>query len=211
MTLYNKDGSVYRLNGPNPAMETQDVWDGFTVHNMKWDAEIQKDNTEVVPNKSDFAIKDSFVAELEKTKPEIKIVSPKPNNIPIQKSSETVVERKTVVHEDVQKKEEDSKPEIEKDFIHFLPAIVRTKKDDLYGEVYKSIQYGSPSSFEGVILVQEDFNLVVWTDIDKVTEGSVLYPKTMFKRWWQVKNIEKKQGGYLLSCIPSNYQPSFQG
>jgi len=210
MPLYNKDGSVYRLNGPNPAMETQDTWDGFVLHNMNWDAEIQQDNTEVIPNKSDFSIRDNFVAELERTKPEIKIVTPKPNDTPVQTSPD-VVERKTVVHEDIQKKQEDTKPEIEKDFIHFLPAVIRTKKDELYGEVYKSIQYGSPSSFEGVILVQEDFKLVVWTDTDKVTEGSVLYPKTMFKRWWQVKEVENKQGGFLLTCIPSNYQPSFQG
>lgn len=213
MTLYNKDGSVYKLSGPNPAMEAQDVWDGFTLHNMSWDSEIKEDSTVVIPKKSDFDLKDNFVTELERTKPEIKIVVPKSDKTPLQKAptppAEEKIERKTVVIEDAKRKEQDQKPEIEKDFIHFLPATVKNKIDNLYGESYKTVQYGSPSSFEGVILVQEDFNLVVWTDVNKVTIGSVLYPKTMFKRWWRVNSSEPKEGGFLLTCVPSDYQPSF--
>jgi hypothetical protein len=214
MTLYNKDGSVYKLSGPNPAMETQDVWDGFTVHNMSWDTETKEDNTVVIPKKSDFDLKDNFVTELEKTKPEIKIVVPKTDKVPLQKAPEPPeaekFERKTVVHEDRKRKEEEQNPEIEKNFIHFLPATIKTKTDSLYGESHKTVQYGSPSSFEGVILVQEDFKLVVWTDVNKVTLGSILYPKTMFKRWWKVNKTEPKEGGFLIESIPSDYQPSFE-
>lgn len=35
MALYKKDGSVYKLNGPNRLMISQEKWDTFATHNLK--------------------------------------------------------------------------------------------------------------------------------------------------------------------------------
>ena len=39
MVIKNKDGSVYKLQGPNPLMEDQAFWnalENFTLHNTEW-------------------------------------------------------------------------------------------------------------------------------------------------------------------------------
>ena len=99
--------------------------------------------------------------------------------------------------------------EIQKVFIHCLPAVIKEKKDSLYGESYKTIKYSEPISFEGVILNQEDLFIQIWTDTDLVGVRSILYPRTNSKNWWRVQEKEEKKNGWLLTGILSDYQPSF--
>ena len=195
MVLKNKDGTPYRLQKPNPVMKNQSLWTGekFALHNMNWAVEIKSEENHVEPIHSDLNIKDDFVAELSETK----------------KEPEPVFERKTVVLEDAKRIEEEKKPDINKTFIHVLPAIMQTKIDDLYGDVIKTIKYESPTSFEGVVIQSDDLSFHVWTDSDNFGEGSVLFPKTNTKRWWRIKSKEKKADGVIIKCIPSDYQPSF--
>jgi hypothetical protein len=232
MALYNKDGSVYTLSGPNPAMKEQDIWGDFVLHNMKWNSEKYKDTMDLKPVKSDIKVKESFLQELEKTKPEktkvvgkviensveqnstieekVSQVYETPQQAPQESIEETkIYERKVEVHQDKQRIEEETKPEFEKTFIHCLPATIRVKKDDLYGDVFKTVQYGSPTSFEGIVLVQEDLFVKIWTDAFQIDKGSILYPKANFKRWWKVNEVESKAKGWILTCMPSDYQPSF--
>lgn len=35
MAVYKKDGSVYKLNGPNNLMVSQEKWGSFVGHNLK--------------------------------------------------------------------------------------------------------------------------------------------------------------------------------
>jgi hypothetical protein len=248
MALYNKDGSVYKLLGPNPQMEEQETWDEFQLHNMKWDSERYRGIMEAISKSK----KDPFLSDLEKTKKEISIVSPKPSEQPPAKTPEPIienvakheikiresnpqqkpqnpspsapspakedlsatstselVERNSVVVSDPKAKGEVPEDEIEKVFIHCLPAKMRTKRDDLYGEVVQTIQYGKPTSFEGVILYQSDMELTVWSDAVDLGEGSIIYPKTNYKRWWRLKAKVKKANGWIMSCLISDYQPSF--
>lgn len=219
MALKNKDGSFYKLSGPNPIMKDQQLWaDGnYELHNMNWDVETQKAKSESNYNKK-LPIKDSFLQELEKTKNEEKIdknpiVEEKlPIKVyEIEKKEEEIIERKSIVSPDLKKQEEENDSEFEKTFIHCLPATIRTTKDDLYGDVYQTIKYGQPTSFEAIILDQQDLTMTIWTDTDKISIGSVLYPKCNFKRWWRVKTKEKKANGWIIVSIPSDYQPSFEG
>ena len=106
-------------------------------------------------------------------------------------------------------KEEEKKPEINKIFVHCLPATIRTKKDDLYDEIYQTIQYGKPTSFEAVIILETDVSYEIWTDADVADSGAVLFPRTNTKRWWKVKKRVRRADGWILSCIMSDYQPSF--
>lgn len=217
MALKNKDGSFYKLAGPNPIMKDQQLWaDGnYELHNMNWDVETQKAKSESNYNVK-VPIKDSFLQELEKTKIEEKISdnSIVEEKLPIKvyeiEKKEEIIERKSIVKPDLKKQEEENDSELEKTFIHCLPATIRTTKDDLYGDVYQTIKYGQPTSFEAIILDQQDFTMTVWTDTDKISIGSVLYPKCNFKRWWRVKAKEKKANGWIIVSIPSDYQPSFE-
>ena len=226
MTLRNKDGTVYKLSAPNPAMKSQELWNEFKVHNMQWEGEKAEDTTTVNPLASDFDVQDTFLEALDKakiakpeikvveTKPEIKVVETKPEikvmeTKPIEQPPVEKIERKPLVQPDVKQEEAEVNSEIDKIFIHVLPAFMRERKDSLYGDSYKTIQYGKPTSFEGVMLTQEDLYIEVWTDSDKIGVGSVLFPRTNFKRWWRVQEKTEKAGGWVLTAMPSDYQPSF--
>ena len=213
MTLKNKDGSIYKLSSPNPVMKTQELWTGYTIHNMQWEGEKAEDNNTINPITSNFKVQDNFIEALDKAKAEVESKEKPEIKIPETKIENTQpsekIERKTIIQPDLQKEETETSPEIEKIFIHLLPAFLRERKDKLYGDSYKTIQYGKPTSFEGVILKQEDLFIEVWTDFDKINIGSVLYPKTNFKRWWKVQTKTPKAGGWILLAVPSDYQPSF--
>lgn len=202
MTLYNKDGTVYKLSGPNPAMKEQKLWEDFVTHNMEWQQEISKDDTVLKPVDSDFFVKESFLDALDAAKEDIKVteteVTPQKPEI-----------RTPVIRHDPENDPAPKKDEIEKTFIYCLPASIRERKDSLYGDVYHTIKYGDPTSFEGVVVSQSDFEFEVWTDAASINRGSVLYPKTGFKRWWRVQEKVQKGNGWILKSIPSDYQPSF--
>lgn len=206
MALYNSDGTIYKLSGPNPVMKSQELWNGFELHNMSWQEEKAEDVNKVKPMETDFNVKNLFLSELEQTKPEIKVVETRPE--PKEESQE--IERKVVVIADKKDISEssDSLDSIEKVFIHCLPAKLRERKDSLYGDSYNTIQYGKPTSFEGVVLKQEDLFVEIWTDVE-ISIGSILYPKENYKRWWRVQEKESKVKGWLLVATPSDYQPSF--
>ncbi len=183
MAIKNKDGSPFTLRKPNPIMKEQDIWTNFQVHNLKFkDEAITEDITEVVPH--DFQIKD-FVSELEATKP---------------------LEKQVIVLPDLMEKEEKEK----KPVFYCLPAVIRQHRDALYGETYSTIKYDTPFTFEAYVTEQSDLVLEFWTSADKISEGSVIYPKIMEKRWWRVVSKEVKEDGWLYRAIPSDYQPNFK-
>ena len=211
MTLRNSDGSVYKLAGPNPAMKSQNLWDGYAVHNMVWNGENAKDESKVVPISSPLDGKETFFDALDRAKQEM-LNTPKPE-IKIVETDSKIVDKKPeikIVETNPEPKiVEDSTNEIEKTFIHVLPARIREKKDSLYGDVYRTIQYDKPTSFEGVIISYEDITFQVWTNTIKLGIGSILYPKFGTKRWWRVQDVQDKANGWIMTCVPSDEQPSF--
>lgn len=212
MTLRNKDGSTYELAKPNPIMKTQETWDGYKVHNMQWGTEESEDKNKVIPLTSDFSVQETFFSALDKAKAEIKVVEEKKIDSPSPKKeeSEFQIERKASVQKDLQREEIAAvSSEIEKIFIHCLPAKIRQRKDSLYGDTYQTIQYGAPISFEGVILDHEDLMIKIWTDVEQISIGSIIYPKMNYKRWWRVQEKQQEAGGWILKGMPSDEQPSF--
>ncbi len=223
MALKNKDGSVYRLSGPNPAMKTQSVWSDFKLHNMKWSTDRFSNLTKTSPPEPPIQaepeepiinsplVQPSFVEELESTKPEkIRIVVPPPaKKQRSEGADENPSERTPEVHRDVKREEEEAEAQINKVFIHCLPATTTMKTDSLYGEVYKTVKYGEQYSFEGVVISETDIGMEFWTDA-QVSLDSIVYPKVNSKRWWRVRTKEPKAMGVLYQCIPSEKQPSFQ-
>ena len=194
--LKKKDGSEYKLLSPNPLMNTQILWlDEFKTHNMRWETEkdaIKKADKNV---SSPVEVKETFLSALDKTQIE-----------------EMLEEdfKKEVIHEDLQRKEEIiEENQIKKIFIHCLPAKIRIKKDDLYSESYKTVQYENPISFEGVLLQEADLAIEIWTDTNDISVSSIIYPKLGSKRWWKIQEKTQKMGGWVLTGVPSSYQPSF--
>lgn len=207
MALKNKDGTPYRLAGPNPVMKTQSFWGDFQLHNMKWSGEKYLDTLSRNIEKSPK----SFVEELEETKGDIQIVVPgvKSMEAPAEQPEEAeIVERRPEVRRDASRDEARDQSSVDKVFIHCLPAIVRMKRDELYGDVYKKVTYGDPFSFEGVVISEDDMSLQFWTTVD-VKDESIVYPKINSKRWWRVLSSEKKAAGVLYLTVPSDKQPSF--
>jgi hypothetical protein len=206
MPLYNKDGTVYKLDGPNPAMKDQEIWSEYTVHNMNWKSEVHKDQRPKVqlPQKKEIKTQsESFVDDLESTKSEeLKTQEVEPVASPPQQVDQPVTTTSS-------KYESISDDVITKTFIHCLPAIIVEKKDSLYGDVSSRIQYKNKTSFEAVIINQNDMSIEMWAEV-VFEKGSILYPKNGDKRWWKIQNHYPKLGGHVMQAVPSQDQPYFE-
>tara|TARA_Y100000034_G_scaffold96448_1_gene117445 strand:- start:133 stop:771 length:639 start_codon:yes stop_codon:yes gene_type:complete len=82
--------------------------------------------------------------------------------------------------------------------------------DDLYDDSYYTMQYGNKFVFDAVVIDMSDLELQFWC-VQPITVESIVFPKTKEKgqRWWRVKDIEPKTGGYLCSAITSDTNPDF--
>jgi hypothetical protein len=211
MVIKNKDGSVYKLQGPNPLMEDQSFWndlENFTLHNTEWKKTIFGDDGELIPRNNDFQVDvASPVAEPDLEKPKSnppEVVLPPMPDTPVETIKEVKNEPKEIP------KDDNKLPVIKnKVIIHCLPASTKEHFDDFYGEHYNKISYGDKFSFEAVIVENEDLAMTFWTTTDKVTPASVVYPQVGEKRWWRVQTKIEKSGGYLIYAIISDIQPDF--
>lgn len=185
MTIKNKDGSIYTLNGPNPLMKDQDNFKEFILHNCLWEKEVQKKIEKIAPVKSDFNIK-----KLEK-----EIIE--------------VVEKEKI--EVVEKIEDTKRDPINSNItrIHCLPIKIEKKTDNLYGESRIVSSYDKPFIFEAVIIDQHDFIIKFWTNIDILEQNSIIYPINKDKRWWKIHNKIDHEQGWLYNALPSDTQPDF--
>lgn len=201
MAIKNKDGSEYTLRKPNPIMKTQNLWDGFEIHNMNFNEIIdqiknhQKKTTILDLNKEEIVIEDKKKTEDEPKKVEIKKIL------------------ESEVNQNIPKKEpiitKDENPEIKKTIIHCLPAKVSIKEDSLYGDVKKLVKYGDKFTFEAAILDISDFEFIFWTNIE-ISRESIIYPKNSDKRWWKITEYEKNFNGYVFYAKPSDITPNFE-
>jgi len=215
MALKNRDGTPYKLRGPNPMMKNQEVWDGFQTHNMKFTGETAVDDRETTPLESDFNLRDDFAQDLADTRPDINVVEKPPVPVAEEPRPEPVVVEKRFVPEPEQPRQKSTVPDRNKVFMWCLPATMRDRRDGMYGSKYQTIQYGKPFSCEGVIVEEGDMHIVVWTTVKEVTTGSILYPKKRAEgkpdaqRWWRVQDITEKNGGFVMTGYPSDHTPSF--
>lgn len=225
MAIRDKDGKVYKLRGPNPLTKDQADWDKTKMKliNLSWQSEIVEDERNPIaafesnlvkideelglqPNaEANMAVLDpqDFIQELqepeiepelepvpESPKPEPKSVDPKP----------TVTDAKL------------ARIIKERGVEYFCaPAIgKKTHMDALYGSTYQTIQYGDKFIFDAVLVDQSDLQLQFWC-VRPLTVGSIVYRKIREggERWWKVKDIEPKTGGYLVLSDISDTNPDF--
>jgi len=208
MAIYNSNGTVYKLQGPNPMMKKQKIWDEkgeFKLHNCSWETEVLDDNLpQPVPTKSDFTIKEEPEPEAKpETKPEMEI-----NVVDRHEDDDmpeiTIVERNAPT----QPPERTVRKLDGKVVMHCLQATATTTRDDFYDESRPKVEYDKTFNFEAIIASQNDINMMFWTNI-KIPERSVVYPQNQEKRWWEIIDVQERGGGYLHVTMPSTVNPSF--
>jgi hypothetical protein len=189
MAIKNKDGTVYRIEGPNPFMNNQELWSDCVKHNLEWKDEIVFD---FLKQKLNLPVQDSaenFLEEIEQ----------KPQEKPKQEPA-PVFEKPPVP-----KKEKREFDTIES---FCLPVDIIESRDDLYGEVKQKVIYGEVCTIEIVVLEQTDLTFRFWTT-HKINKGSIIYPKNKDKRWWKVSEYTDAPKGFMYLALPSPFTPSF--
>jgi hypothetical protein len=214
MALKNKDGSVYRLRGPNPILKDQKLWESFQTHNMHWQGDTSPDGSELQAIKTDFQVRNNFLDDLDQAAAEQEAQITEIKVVETLKKPETIkVTENRVVEAPAPENIVAKAIDVSKIFIHCLPAVISDKKDAVYGDNYQTIKYNKPFSFEGVLLDQSDLTFKFWTQADDFTnqiqQGSIVYPKINQRRWWRVQTKVEKTGGWIITGHPSDYQPHF--
>lgn len=217
MAIFNKDGKVYILNGPNPLVKKQENWDHskLVFHNFNWqDVKIKNSSK---PNK--------IKSDIETVK-KVPISTPEPTSQVLEKKEQNKQENQE--NQEVIEKSFDLPYIKYKVLSYCLPAILEKRTDKFYGESWTRIKYGKKFVFPSVVIDASDFSIEFWTSDprDQITENSIIYPFTYEVhnqqtdsydkvpydeyRWWKVTEKEKKQeGGWLFKAIPSENQPDF--
>lgn len=225
--ITKKDGNVYTLKGPNPIVKNQASWnyEKLVFHNFYWEDINYKQNY------FEKEIKNPEQIIIEELQIEKEVVEPREET---QTITEEIIESKreetqTIAKEEViEEVKEFDLPYIKyKVLCYCLPAKTKVHFDKLYGESWQKTTYGKKFIFPCVIIDSSDVNLNFWTSDPKkqIEEKSIIYPfsyevhntstnsydKVPYDeyRWWKVSTKEKKEGGWLFNCVPSNDQPDF--
>jgi hypothetical protein len=194
MAVYKKDGSVYKLNGPNNLMISQEKWGSFVAHNLK--------------NLSNLKIESNtpHVVLGSKKEPEIKketitfVQTPSTEKIDIKQDTLEIKEKPL---------ENNYFDGFQRTVMHCALAKLEEIKDELYNDVHIKKKYIDSFTFECIVLSLNDFTLIFWTMLDNLSVGSVVYPQNDSKRWWEIKEIESVPGGHKVICITAKNTLAF--
>lgn len=221
MAIFNKDGKVYVLEGPNPLVEKQAKWEPSQLifHNFKWDEVTIKG----------VRINKSAKAQAESPPP---TQAPTPIPVPAVRPEENKNEAPQAppeVTSGSEPKRDFDLPHIKHKVLSYcLPAKVERRTDKLYGESWMKVSYGKKIVFPSVMTDVTDFAIEFWTSDpnEQITEKSIIYPfayevhnpqtesydRVPYDeyRWWKVSEKEKiSEGGWLFRAVPSDTQPDF--
>lgn len=191
LTLYNKDGSVFKLKGAGKPIEVEN-WDNVKLHNLgNFDPILEAQETNVLK------------------------VAPIKEKVPSKPVKE---EPKSEIKEEPKPKEE-PKVEQEDDFLKknkkemYCCTVEETAQEDFYGDITRRIIFGDKFRFESIIVDQQDLTIHFWTRNVTLTLNSVICligrGESRENRWWKITNIQNKSGGFLVEAIPSAYSPDF--
>jgi hypothetical protein len=205
MALRNRDGSAYKLRGPNPTMSEQSLWleKSVKLHNCRWQYRPASEMHSPQPRR--VAVKD---------RPEDAPViheSPVANDPSVSFYNDPIspLDVPIILAIDQQINDGGTLDGITKVAIHCLPAVVVEHVDKTYGETYRRPGFGPKFVFEAVMVEEQDLAILFWTTCQQATVGSVIYPMNKDKRWWEIKSREPKTGGLLVTAVMSSFNPSY--
>jgi hypothetical protein len=205
MPIKNKDGTLFKLESPNPIMSEQMLWekDQMIIHNMPKFGQpvVMKDSTEPVKQAFD---KMPIVGKITEPTQEQELPT-------IVKTTEPPTVVKKDIPDIVDKLDDDGITTVMEGEIDVwcLPAKYVEVVDSIYDQKYKKLKYGNKFIFQGYLIEQADLFTIIWTKTKAVSEGSIIYPKIMDKRWWRVTGTKEEEGGYLLYAEITDYHPNF--
>lgn len=225
MTIKNKDGTIYKLRGPNPLLEKQSEWDknatklinlgskrSEIVEDERNPVEEQKKN--VINIREELKLQDNpkvirakeFIEEI--TAAPEKIETPVVQTIPQMPPPSTKVLDTIEINVDPKLARILKEHGVE----FFCAPVVGVKKhvDSLYGTSYETMTYGDQFLFDAVLIDESDLQIQFWC-IRPIAKNSVVLRKVAEggERWWRVNSVEEKTGGYLVLCVISDSNPDF--
>lgn len=168
MTIKNKDGSVYVIRGPNPAMKSQTVWDKTKISLINFN--IGK-NVETEPTNYKPVIMETPKPIVEKQViPEPVIVKPidPPVIVPEPKVVETIktTKDKRIIN------------------MHCLPMT--------------ETGYSNKFIFEGVVLQESDMQMMFWTNVELGIGTIVFPKNERKRWWKIYENQPKNNGWFSI-------------
>jgi len=219
MAIYNSNGKIYTLRGPNQLLKTQQEWDLSKIQliNMGWRSEVivhdlrnpvEAFNASIIDIGEDLKLKQTppkraktiepkkFIEEIRQAPKE------KTNVLKIPEAQQTTLNVDPKMARILKERGAE---------YYCAPAIGRKDHtDDLYGSSYSTVEYGEKFLFDAVIIDQSDLELQFWC-VRLITPQSVIYKKVRQggERWWRVTDIEPKTGGWLAKAVTSDSNPDF--
>jgi len=237
MPIKDRDGKVYKLQGPNPVMKEQDLWDKSKLKfiNFKTEDEVVKDDgkrtviSDVINKEGPRPKEDIENVLVLSPEPKIDpkpiiqevpvvevVIKPEPEPVVEVKAPERILppkpksEMSRTSGEQPEFYNDDQKAKIrqKKIQVYCLPVFDRKVKDDIYGDTFTVKAYGDKFTFEAVMVEEEDLFCRFWTNTE-IPASSVVYPRNHSRRWWQVQELELLDGGYMVYAAPTHANPDF--
>jgi hypothetical protein len=230
--IRDKDGSEYKLRGPNPLIKTQIDWDRNAIKliNMRWQSEV------VTDERNPIAEMRKHVRDIGDELGLTENPKPRPKTVPAKKFLEEVVAEDVKPPAPAKPKpapvpspppppppDPDEPVQInvdpkmarilrERGVVYLCAPCVDYKHhtDDLYGDTYRTPVYGEPYAFDAVVIDQSDLEIQFWC-VKPITVDSVVYRqrKEGGERHWRVAQVEDRTGGYVARGVTSETNPDF--
>lgn len=216
MAIKDKDGTVYKLRGPNPLVKNMADWDRTKVEliNLGYKSEIVTDERNPIKAAKENVLDIGKQLKLE--------VPAETRSVPVQEFIQEIAEEPIVTQEPEQEPEEPQPVVLEVDEsaalllkkrgveYNCLPAIgTKTHEDEFYGNSYQTTIYGTAFIFDAIIVDESDLELQFW-GVRPITKGSIVYRRVKTgERWWRVDSVEPKTNGYLCIAHSSELSPDF--
>jgi hypothetical protein len=145
LTIKKKDGTDFRLQGPNPIMTEQELWDKYTLHNFASDEEF----IHAAPTLPTFESLDDVQTE------EIE-VSVKETPVPPQPPKKKHPDKNTIR-------------------VLCLPATFQQTIDPVYGETKSTLMYGRQFAFDCEVEDTNDITCRLKTNLMMVEKQSIIF------------------------------------
>jgi hypothetical protein len=194
MVLRRKDGTDYKISGPNPIMKSQSLWDDeVKLHNMTYSDVVTSRTVADVPIPVEECYANADTEPTEAVYPDLQSIAAEEIQVrarPVNISNIEVPKRKIL--------------QMPKQLAYCLPAY--EQEDPVYGE--KKLVYGIKFKIDVLVLYATDVESHLWTAAGGVTVKSIVFLTNDY-RWWMVTEMVPKDGGWWIKGVPSSITPSF--
>jgi hypothetical protein len=213
MPIKNRDGTEYKIQGPNKIMKEQSFWDRNSVKLFNfndWKEIVYKDQ-QITPLK----VLDEFMSRLSPNEvtytPKKETLKPiEPESLSLSPPSTIKKPRPRVEMEEVVQPviSVDERITLRKKTYSCLPMYLKKTVDELYGDESVEQVFGNKFNFDGVPMENNDLMFTFWTKT-KLEQGSIVFEGGVERNssWWQVQKTEPDSGGYITTAIISDFNP----